>query len=242
MHKGRTLEGRFEDEKFVADGNTYPVDEITWLPPANPVNIIGLVLNYADHADELGLAPSVDPIIFLKPTSTLIGHRGTIILPMGARYMHYEGELAVVIGKHARRVKADEAGDVVAGYTIANDVTLRDYITNTFRPPVRAKGFDTFCPLGPFLVSKDEVPDPTNLSITTKVNGSVKQSSNTRMFLHPLEEVIEFISSFMTLRPGDVILTGTPKGISPLASGDQVEVSIERLGTLSNTVAEELGA
>jgi 5-oxopent-3-ene-1,2,5-tricarboxylate decarboxylase/2-hydroxyhepta-2,4-diene-1,7-dioate isomerase len=240
IHGGKILDGRIEDGKLVGnDGSTYSDDAITWLPPAIPNNIIGLVLNYADHADELGLSPSNDPIIFLKPTSTLVGHLAPVILPLGAKYVHYEGELAVVIGKNARHVGAREALDYVVGYTIANDVTVRDYITNTFRPPVRAKGFDTFCPLGPFLVSKDEVPDSGNLSIVTKVNGVAKQSGNTKMFLHPLEKVIEFITSFMTLKPGDVILTGTPKGISPLAPGDEVQVTIESLGTLTNRVAQE---
>jgi 5-oxopent-3-ene-1,2,5-tricarboxylate decarboxylase / 2-hydroxyhepta-2,4-diene-1,7-dioate isomerase len=178
-------------------------------------------------------------VLLLKPLNTLLGHLGNIIYPKEATYMHYEGELAVVMGTQARRVKKERAMDFVKGYTIANDVTVRDFITNTFRPPVRAKGFDTFCPLGPYLVSSDEFEDINNLDIKTLVNGSIKQEGNTKNLIHSIPKLIEFISSFMTLEPDDTILTGTPKGISAIVPGDKVQISIDNLGTLENTVVPE---
>ena len=243
---GRCLEattaGATNGNKLLcSDGSEYGYDEVTWLPPSRPTKIIGLVLNYADHANELGLKspPSEDPILLLKPLNTLIGNKGKILYPRCAKYMHYEAELCVVIGRQTRKVSAADSSDYIKGYTIANDVTVRDYITNTFRPPVKAKGFDTFCPVGPFLVTPDEITDVSNLSLTTRVNGRVTQSGNTKDLIHPIPKLIEFISSFMTLEEGDLILTGTPKGISPIVPGDHVEVEIESLGTLSNMVVGE---
>jgi 5-oxopent-3-ene-1,2,5-tricarboxylate decarboxylase/2-hydroxyhepta-2,4-diene-1,7-dioate isomerase len=233
-------EGTFSDGKLTdLEGVPYDPVRVRWLPPCRPQSVVGLVLNYADHADELGLSVTEDPVLFLKPTSSLLGHMESVVRPKGVEYMNYEGELAVVIGAECRRVPAERAMQYVLGYTLANDLTVRDYITNTFRPPVRAKGFDTFCPLGPYITTKDEVPDPGSLFIRTSVNGVVKQDSNTKMFLHPLPKVIEFISSFMTLRRGDIILTGTPRGISPLSAGDVVEVTAEGCGTLRNQVVDE---
>ena len=201
--------------------------------------MIGLVLNYADHAGELGLATAKDPVLFLKPLNTLIGNLGGIVYPSGAKYMHYEAELAIVIRRQARKVEAENAFEFVEGYTIANEVTVRDYITNTFRPPVKAKGFDTFCPLGPCLVTRDEVPNVSNLEIKTFVNGELKQNGNTKDLIHPIPKLIEYITAFMTLERGDIILTGTPKGISPIVPGDRVDVEIENLGTLSNVVVPD---
>jgi 5-oxopent-3-ene-1,2,5-tricarboxylate decarboxylase / 2-hydroxyhepta-2,4-diene-1,7-dioate isomerase len=210
-----------------------------FLPPVCPTKMIGLVLNYADHANELGLATQEDPVLFIKPNNTLIGHQGSIVYPTGAKYVHYEGELAVIISRQARNVKASESSSFIKGYTVANEVTVRDYITNTFRPPVKAKGFDTFCPLGPYYVTQDEIPDASNLSLMTTVNGEIRQDGNTRNLIHPIPKLIEFITSFMTLEENDVILTGTPKGISPVAPGDRIDITIEKIGTLSNDVVAE---
>ena len=240
LHEGREIGGRLEDGMLASyDGRRYDPSKVRWLPPCRPQNIIGLVLNYADHADELGLSITEDPVIFMKPTSALLGHLEPVVRPKGARFMHFEGELAVVIGSDCRKATAESAMEHVWGYAPANDLTVRDYITNTFRPPIRAKGFDTFCPIGPYLTTADEISNPGDLSIETRVNGEARQESSTRMFLHSIPKVIAFISSFMTLRRGDVILTGTPKGISPLVPGDVVEVTVEKCGTLRNGVVDE---
>ena len=238
---GRAVEGVALSDGTLqgSDGSSYGSEEVTWLPPAKPTKVVGLVLNYADHAGELGLTTVEDPVLFLKPLNSLIGNFGNIVYPSGAKYMHYEGELAVVIGRQARKVRAENALEFVSGYTIANDVTVRDFITNTFRPPVKAKGFDTFCPLGPCLVTKDEIPDVSNLEIRTSVNGELKQQGNTKDLIHSVPRMIEYITAFMTLESGDVILTGTPKGISPIVAGDRIDIEIDKIGTLSNKVVSE---
>lgn len=236
----KVLTGSEEDGKLIgSDGETYDAVKVTWLPPVVPSKIVAFVLNYADHANELGIATAEEPVIFLKPPSSLIGNFGEIVYPRGSKYMHYEAEFAVVVGKSARKVSADKALDYVRGYTIANDVTVRDFITNTFRPPLKAKGFDTFCPLGPYVVTPDEIPDVSNLTLKTLVNGELRQEGNTRNMIHSVESLIEFITVFMTLEPDDLILTGTPKGISAIVPGDRVDVSIDHLGTLSSTVVAE---
>jgi 5-oxopent-3-ene-1,2,5-tricarboxylate decarboxylase / 2-hydroxyhepta-2,4-diene-1,7-dioate isomerase len=240
LHSGKFLEGNDEKGQLVdSSGKFYSYDQITWLPPANPSKIVGFVLNYRDHANELGLNVSEDPVIFLKPPSSLIGNQGKIIYPDGAKYMHYEGELCVVMGWAAHKVKAGRSLDYVKGFTIANDVTVRDFVTNTFRPPVKAKGFDTFCPAGPYLVTPDEAGDVSNLKIRTLVNGQLRQQGTTADLVHSVPEMIEYLSDFMTLFPDDMILTGTPKGISPIHPGDRIEIEIENLGKLENTVVAE---
>ena len=222
-----------------SDGREYNPKEVTWLPPVSPSKIIGVVLNYGEHAGELGLTTGEEPVLFFKPLSSMIGNRGAIVYPRGAKYMHYEAELAVVIARPARRVSQDRAFSFVKGYTIANDVTVRDFVTNTFRPPVKAKGFDTFCPIGPCVVTIDEVPDITNLGIITKVNGQIRQQGNTQQLIHSVPKIIEFITEFMTLEPEDLILTGTPKGISPIVPGDKIEITIDNLGTLESMVVSD---
>jgi len=240
FHSGKSLEGTEENGQLVdSSGKAYSYDQVTWLPPANPSKIIGFVLNYRDHANELGLNVSEDPIIFLKPPSSLIGNQGEIIHPEGTKYMHYEGELCVVMGRPTHKVKANQSLECVKGFTIANDVTVRDFITNTFRPPVKAKGFDTFCPTGPYLVTPDEAGDISNLKIRTFVNRHLRQEGTTSDLMHSVPEMIEYLADFMTLFPGDMILTGTPKGISPIQPGDKIEIEIDNLGKLENTVVAE---
>ena len=240
VFSGKEHTGTAEGKRlFDENGGDYSVDEVRFLPPVRPSKIIGLVLNYRDHADELGLSPGESPLIFLKPPNTLIGHMENIIYPSGAAYVHYEGELAVVIGRKTRNVRSSDALNFVRGYTVANDVTARDFITNTFRPPVKAKGFDTFCPLGPWVASAEDIDLDGGLQIRTTVNGEVKQEGSTLMFIHTVGEIVEFLSAFMTLYEDDIILTGTPRGISPIKPGDVVDVDIEGIGRLTNRVASE---
>ncbi len=239
------VDGRIQPARVIdtglttADGRSYASDQVQWIAPIEPRNIIGLALNYRNHAAELGLEQPPAPALFLKPTSAVVGHQAPIRYPRGATHCHYETEVAVVMGRACRRVSADRALDYVMGYTIANDFTCRDFIQNIFRPPVRAKGFDTFCPLGPVLVTPDEVGDPGCLAITTKVNGQVRQQGNTNQLIHAIPDIIAYLSEFMTLAPGDVLLTGTPEGISPVVPGDVVECAVENLGVLINPVVKE---
>lgn len=238
--EGREQTGVVKEDKIVAtSGKVYELDEIeVWLPPIKPNKMIGLALNYADHADELGLEKPKEPVLFIKPNSSIIGHKAPIYYPNGATYMHYENELAVVIGKHGRNIKKEDALDYVSGYTIANDVTVRDFVNNYYRPPVRAKGHDTFGPMGPYFVDKEDIPDVSNLELRTYVNGELRQRGNTKDLIYTIPELIEFISSFMTLEPNDVIWTGTPKGISHVYPGDVVRLEIDYLGALENKVLD----
>jgi 5-oxopent-3-ene-1,2,5-tricarboxylate decarboxylase/2-hydroxyhepta-2,4-diene-1,7-dioate isomerase len=239
LYKNKVIEGIIEDNLVKSEGEYFEINSLKFLPPCEPRNIFGLVLNYADHADELGLKTSEEPIVFMKPTSSIVAHMESIIYPRGVNFLHYEGELAIVIGKDCRKVKANEVANYILGYTIANDVTARDFITSTFRPPIKAKGFDSFCPVGPWIVTLDEIGVNPKLDIETKVNGEIKQKSNTSLMIHTIPKIIEFLSSFTTLKRGDLILTGTPKGIHPLKPGDVVEITIEKIGTLKNFVVEE---
>ncbi|ANB61214.1 fumarylacetoacetate hydrolase family protein [Anoxybacteroides amylolyticum] len=222
-----------------ASGKQYAFHDIqVWLPPIQPNKMIGLALNFADHAEELGLEKPTEPVLFIKPNSSLIGHLAPIYYPDGATYMHYENELAVVIGKTARNVKEADAFHYVSGYTIANDVTVRDFVNNFYRPPVRAKGHDTFGPMGPFFVDKEDIDDVSDLELRTYVNGELRQRGNTKDLIYSIPELIAFISSFMTLEPNDVILTGTPKGLSHIYPGDVVRLEIDGLGALENYVLD----
>lgn len=236
IHSGTSVDN---DEVLLDEaGRPHNPDEVVWLPPFEPNEIIGLALNFSDHARELGFTQTEDPVLFLKSHSSLIGHKSNVIAPPNIEYMHYEVELAVVIGKPGRKIKAADAMDYVLGYTIANDVTIRDYVVNMFRPPVKAKGHDTFTPMGPYLVI-DEIEDPHNLNMRTYVNGELRQEGNTSHLLRDIPTLIEYISDFMTLNPYDVILTGTPEGISHIYPGDELRLEIDGLGALENTVVAE---
>jgi 5-oxopent-3-ene-1,2,5-tricarboxylate decarboxylase / 2-hydroxyhepta-2,4-diene-1,7-dioate isomerase len=229
-----------EDDTVILDeqGKKYNPNTIVWLPPVTPKKIIGLALNYADHAEELGLAEPEAPALFFKPTTSLIGHKANVVAPPNIEYMHYECELAVVIRRDGRKVKAGDAMDMVLGYTILNDVTIRDYVTNFFRPPVKAKGFDTFGPVGPYLVV-DEIDDPHNLELKTFVNGELRQQGNSKLLQRDIPTLIEYITEFMTLEEGDMVLTGTPKGLSHVYPGDVMRLEIDGLGALENPIVAD---
>ena len=211
-------------------------------PVAAPSKILAVGLNYRAHAEETGSQLPESPLIFSKCTSSLTGPGEAIRLPRISDKIDYEAELAVVIGTEARSVKAADALDYVAGYTILNDVTARD-LQRRERQWVRAKGLDTFAPCGPWLVTPDEIHDPHSLDIELRLNGEVRQKSNTSDLIFRIPEIIEFASQDLTLKPGDIISTGTPPGVgfarepaSFLKAGDRIEISIQGIGTLSNTV------
>lgn len=216
-------------------GKTWRRREVRLLAPILASKVIAVGKNYAAHAAEMGGAAPDDPIIFMKPNTSIIGPEAGIVLPPSSNRVDYEGELAVVIGRPVKDVQAAKAGEAILGYTIANDVTARDQqqIDGQW---TRAKGYDTFCPLGPWIETE---LDPSDLELTTTVDGNVKQRSNTALMLHTVPEIVEWVSRVMTLLPGDVILTGTPEGIGPLKAGESVSVSIEKLGTLTNPVVEK---
>lgn len=228
-------EGQLLDES----GRPHHPDSVVWLPPVQPGKVIGLVLNFAEHAAELGLAQPEEPVLFLKPPNSWIGHRGQVVYPSGAQYLHYEIELGLVIGRRARKVRREEALAYIKGYTIANDVTVRDYITNYFRPPVKAKGWDTFGPIGPYLVDRDDLPDPDAVEMRVYVNGELRQRGNTREMIRSCAELVAYISRFMTLEENDIILTGTPKGLSHVHPGDVMRLEIDGIGALENPVVAE---
>lgn len=236
VQHGVSIEG---DTVLLSDrGKSYAPDDVHFLTPVQPSKVIGLALNFADHAEELGLGSPPEPALFFKPLTSLIGHRSPVIAPPNIEYMHYEVELAVVMGRAARKVKAGDAMDYVLGYTIANDVTVRDFVHDMFRPPVKAKGFDTFGPLGPYLVV-DEIDDPHNLELRAYVNGELRQQGNTNLLVRNIPAIIEYITEFMTLEPNDVLLTGTPKGLSHIYPGDVVRVEVDGLGALENTIVAD---
>lgn len=223
------------------DGTVLAEDRVVWLPPlAEPGTIIALGLNYADHVKELSkeLTRSTqdEPLVFLKGPGSLLGHRGRTRRPPEATFVHYECELAVVIGRTARRVKAADALAHVQGYTVCNDYAVRDYLENWYRPNLRVKNRDGGTVLGPWLVSADEVPDPQALALSTTVNGRVVQQGHTSNMIHTVAALIEYLSDFMTLDAGDVILTGTPEGTVNCNAGDEVACTIEGIGRLVNTL------
>lgn len=220
----------------LGDGRIVGEQDVVWLPPVQPRTTFALGLNYADHAKELAFKPPTEPLVFLKGPNTFIGHRGYTRRPADATYMHYECELTVVIGRTARRVSRDDAFEYIAGYTVANDYAIRDYLENYYRPNLRVKNRDTCTPIGPWLVDTADVPDAMNLTLRTYVNGEMTQEGNTRDMIFTIPVLIEYLSSFMTLNPGDMILTGTPQGAVDTKVGDEVVTEIEGIGRLVNTI------
>jgi 2-keto-4-pentenoate hydratase/2-oxohepta-3-ene-1,7-dioic acid hydratase in catechol pathway len=214
-------------------GKRYQVADVRLLAPVLPAKIVAIGRNYAAHAKEMGNEVPDEPVIFLKPSTSVVGPSDAIVRPVHlSERVDYEGELAVVIGKISRGLPPERAMSAVFGYTCANDVTARD-LQATDVQWARAKGFDTFCPLGPWVETE---LDPSDLEITTTVNGEKRQQSRTSLLLHGVPALISYVSAVMTLLPGDVLLTGTPDGVGPLAPGDEVSVTVEGIGTLSNRV------
>jgi 2-keto-4-pentenoate hydratase/2-oxohepta-3-ene-1,7-dioic acid hydratase in catechol pathway len=215
-------------ERFVPEGMHVNAENVV-----APSKIVCVGRNYADHAKELGNEAPAEPIIFLKPPSSVLAPGGRIVRPPQSQRVDFEGELALVIEREARNVSAADWRDYVAGFTCANDVTARDLQKKDVQF-TRGKGFDTFCPIGPWIETD---LDPSSLRIVTRVNGETRQDGNTSQMIFSCGVIIAFITSVMTLLPGDVILTGTPAGVGPLDGGDTVEVEIEGIGTLRNVVA-----
>jgi 5-oxopent-3-ene-1,2,5-tricarboxylate decarboxylase/2-hydroxyhepta-2,4-diene-1,7-dioate isomerase len=224
---------------MLADGRIVAGADVVWLPPFEVGTVIALGLNYADHAKELRFKRPEEPLVFLKGPGTLLGHRGMTRRPADAKFMHYECELAVIVGRTARRTSRASALQHVAGYCIANDYAIRDYLENWYRPNLRVKNRDGGTVLGPWFVDAADVPDPGILGLRTLVNGKLTQQGNTRDLIFDIPQLIEYLSSFMTLRPGDVILTGTPEGVVNVMPGDVVTCEIDGLGRLVNTIAAD---
>jgi 2-keto-4-pentenoate hydratase/2-oxohepta-3-ene-1,7-dioic acid hydratase in catechol pathway len=214
---------------------TLSQEEVRLLPPVEPSKIICVGRNYVAHAKEHDAEVPIIPLTFLKPPSSVIGQGETIILPPQSKQVEHEAELAVVISKPGRWIQPENALEHVLGYTAANDITARD-LQRSDGQWTRGKGFDTFCPLGPWIETDF---DPADAMITCHVNGEMRQMASTRDMVFNVQQLIAFSSSFMTLMPGDLVLTGTPAGVSPLQNGDVVEVTIEGIGKLSNPVKME---
>jgi 2-keto-4-pentenoate hydratase/2-oxohepta-3-ene-1,7-dioic acid hydratase in catechol pathway len=213
------------------------LEEAELLAPVRPSKIVCVGRNYREHAAELGHEVPVEPLLFLKPPSALLAPGGTVRRPKISQRVDYEGELGVVIGKTCHQPAADEdIRKYILGYTCANDVTARD-LQNKDGQWTRAKGFDTFCPVGPLVT--DEIDPWAGVGVETRVNGAVKQQGNTRDFIFALDVIIRHIAQAMTLFPGDLIETGTPQGVGPVVAGDVMEVSVEGVGTLRNSVVDE---
>jgi 2-keto-4-pentenoate hydratase/2-oxohepta-3-ene-1,7-dioic acid hydratase in catechol pathway len=231
-HMVREIKGDFFDKYEILE-NQYSLLEIKYLPPCMPSKIIALGLNYFDHAEEFKLKIPEEPLIFLKPSTAVIGHKENIIYPKMTERLDYEAELGVIIKNKVKNIKPKEVYENILGYTCFNDVTARD-LQKKDGQWTRAKSFDTFAPLGPYLVTDLE---PNNLEIKLRQNGKVKQHSSTSKMIFKIEETVSFISQIMTLNPGDVIVTGTPSGVGELQVGDVVEVEIEGIGTLTNYIS-----
>ena len=214
-------------------GERRPIASVRLLPPVLPSKVVAIGKNYAEHASEMGGDVPEQPLVFLKPSTSVVGSGDTIAYPPSSSRVDYEGELAVVIGRLCRDVPESRAMEVVFGYTCANDVTARDQ-QKTDGQWSRAKGYDSFCPLGPWIETEVSADD---LRVTTTLNGEVKQDGRTSQIVHKIPSLVTYITACMTLLPGDVILTGTPAGVGPMQVGDEVAVEIEGIGRLVNTVA-----
>jgi 5-oxopent-3-ene-1,2,5-tricarboxylate decarboxylase/2-hydroxyhepta-2,4-diene-1,7-dioate isomerase len=241
IHEATPAENDGSDAESLrlADGRVVAAKDVVWLPPFEVGTVIALGLNYADHAKELAFNAQEEPLVFLKGPGTLLGHRAVTRRPAHVKFMHYECELAVVIGRPAERVARGQAPAHVAGYCIANDYAIRDYLENWYRPNLRVKNRDGGTVLGPWFVDAADVAEPGNLALRTTVNGKLTQQGNTRDLIFDIPYLIEYLSSFMTLSAGDVILTGTPEGVVNVMPGDVVVCEIDGLGRLINTLAAD---
>ena len=222
---------------FELSGTKVPVSKVRLLPPVLPNKVVAFGRNYAEHARELGNEVPDAPFAFFKPSTSVIGPGDEIQYPPFSEELHHEAELAVVIGRMCREVPRERVADVIFGYTCANDVTARD-VQKREKQWARAKGFDTSCPLGPWVETDLDLATASDLTVQLTVNGEQRQLGRTSEMIHPIEDLIVNISEAMTLLPGDVILTGTPAGVGPLTVGDEVAVTIEGIGTLTNKVVK----
>lgn len=217
-------------------GQRIDLADVRLLAPVIPRSkVVGVGRNYADHAAELGNAVPETPLTFFKPNTAVIGTGEAIVHPPETSDLQFEGELAVVIGRICRRVPPERAAEVIFGYTIGNDVTCRDLQTSDGQW-TRAKGYDSFCPLGPWIVTHLGLDEVADLELTTTVNGEVRQQATTAQMVHRVADLVSYVSSYTTLLPGDVILTGTPAGVATIVPGDEVSITIAGIGTLSNPV------
>jgi 2-keto-4-pentenoate hydratase/2-oxohepta-3-ene-1,7-dioic acid hydratase in catechol pathway len=229
----RPLQGTFF-ENPIPTGEDIPLVQVRLLAPVIPSKVVAIGKNYLEHAEEMGGPVPEEPIIFLKPSTAVIGPDDPIPYPRISERVDHEAELGIVIGRLARRIKAEEAGRFILGYTCGNDVTARDLQLKDGQWS-RAKGFDGFCPLGPWVETQ---LDPTDVEVLCRVNGDVRQNARTSQLAFGPATLVEFITQVMTLLPGDVILTGTPAGISPVQPGDRIEVEVEGIGVLANEVVQ----
>ena len=235
--KGDILDYFNKDIKSILDNmiSSHSLDDIEILSPTEPSKIVCIGLNYKDHAKELNLELPESPVIIIKPSTTINRTDNIIIYPKVSKQIDYEGELAVVIGKKSKQVSVEEADDYIFGYTIINDVTARDFTLGDGQW-TRGKSCDGFAPIGPYIETD---LDPLNQNIVTKVNGNIKQNSNTSQMIFSPQEIISYVSETMTLNPGDVIATGTPPGVGEMKADSIVEVTIEDIGTLKNYLIKE---
>jgi len=238
------------DRIRLADGRLLAEAEVQWLAPFEPRTIFALALNYAQHASELAAKSSSDqagflqaqmhqPIVFLKGANSVVGHRSFTRRPAEAEFMHYECELAVVIGHEGRRIRRANALAHVAGYTVANDYAIRNFLEPYFRPNLRVKSRDGGTVLGPWLVPAAELPDPMALQLTTHLDGALVQQGCSADMIHDVPSLIEYLSGLMTLSPGDVILTGTPAGSVDVTAGSEVVCTVQGVGSLLNTLVSD---
>jgi 5-oxopent-3-ene-1,2,5-tricarboxylate decarboxylase/2-hydroxyhepta-2,4-diene-1,7-dioate isomerase len=249
VYEGRAWTATDRDGALLLQGggaeHRVAYNAVQWLPPVargpKARTILALGLNYADHAKELAFKAPEEPLAFLKGENALTGHLSQTPRPADISFMHYECELTVVIGRTARGVRQSDAYDFIAGYTVANDYAIRDYLENWYRPNLKVKNRDACTPIGPWLVDAADIPDPMNLALQTTVNGALTQRGHTRDMIFSVPFLIEYFSSFMTLEPGDLILTGTPDGVVNCVAGDVVVTSIEGVGDLVNKLVADTG-
>lgn len=232
---GSTRVGEWIDDEIHFGTETYDHAAVDILPPSDPSKIVCVGLNYENHAEEENMEIPDRPMLFLKTPNTLAGHGDTVTLPAGKKSVEFEAEIAVVISKQCRNVSAENAMDVVAGFTCLNDISNRDD-QRVEQNWVRGKAFDNSAPVGPVVASPDEVPD--DAAVELRINGETRQSSSRADWIFSLPELIEEITTYLTLEEGDIISTGTPAGVAPLTDGDTVEVEVEGIGTLEHSVRE----
>ncbi|WP_091743250.1 fumarylacetoacetate hydrolase family protein [Phenylobacterium immobile] len=238
---GRAVWGVVDNDAVVLPGGrAVALANAHFLPPVTPgASIFALGLNYADHSVELGFKPPSAPLIFLKGPNTLVGHDAVSPRPADANQMHPECELVAIIGRPARKVRQADALDYVGGYTVTCDYAIREYLENYYRPNLRVKNRDATTPIGPWIVDAADVGDPQALALSSSVNGNVVQHGSTADMVFPVAELIAYLSDFMTLMPGDMIMTGTPHGVHFVQGGDEVVCEIEKVGRLVNRVEAE---